>query len=308
MEHPESAACNSTWTIIYQIASGHPLNDVWGLSEGDVGVVGWQSPLRPYEAVILNYDAFNWSVESGGPAATLEAITGNGLELLVVGSNGAVARRTTAGVWEVMSTPTLETLRDIWAAPGTGSVAVGDNGTILELMGSIWSPVTSPTNANLNGIWGTGGTTIWGTGGTTIAVGENGTILMGVGGVFTAIPSPTNTTLNGIWGTGGTTIWGTGGTTITVGDNGTVLNLVNGTFETVPTLSNVNLQAIWGTGGTTIAVGEAGTILMNNGGGWTISQQSLTTETLMGVWGTSPTNIFVVGDQGTILHYGPVVP
>ena len=99
-----------------------------------------------------------------------------------------------------------------------------------------------------------------------------------------------------------------GGTTITVGDNGTVLNLVNGTFETVPTLSNVNLQAIWGTGGTTIAVGEAGTILMNNGGGWTISQQSLTTETLMGVWGTSPTNIFVVGDQGTILHYGPVVP
>jgi hypothetical protein len=66
------------------------------------------------------------------------------------------------------------------------------------------------------------------------------------------------------------------------------------------------LFAIWGSGPTDIfAVGDAGTILHYDGTAWT-SMVSNTTETLHAVGGTGPTDVFVVGDGSTILHYNGV--
>ena len=63
------------------------------------------------------------------------------------------------------------------------------------------------------------------------------------------------------------------------------------------------LWGIWGSSPSDIfAVGNAGTILHYNGNAWT-HMNSGTTANLHNVWGTSASNVYVVGDAGTILHY-----
>ncbi len=62
-----------------------------------------------------------------------------------------------------------------------------------------------------------------------------------------------------------------------------------------------NLRAIWAANATNLwAVGDNGTILKGDGTIWT-AQTSGTAHHLRAVWGTSPTNLWAVGDNGTIL-------
>ncbi|MFO1437150.1 MAG: Calx-beta domain-containing protein [Verrucomicrobiaceae bacterium] len=64
-----------------------------------------------------------------------------------------------------------------------------------------------------------------------------------------------------------------------------------------------NLRAIWAANATNIwAVGDNGTILKSNGSTWT-AQTSGTTQHLRAVWGTSATSVWAVGDAGTILFF-----
>jgi hypothetical protein len=53
-----------------------------------------------------------------------------------------------------------------------------------------------------------------------------------------------------------------------------------------------------------IAVGDEGLILRFNGSTWT-KMTSNTTSNLLAVWGLSPSNIYAVGENATILHYSP---
>jgi hypothetical protein len=63
------------------------------------------------------------------------------------------------------------------------------------------------------------------------------------------------------------------------------------------------LSGVWGSSGTDVfAVGDSGVILHYNGSTWS-SMASGTSNNLSGVWGSSNSNVFAVGDSGTILHY-----
>jgi regulation of enolase protein 1 (concanavalin A-like superfamily) len=85
-------------------------------------------------------------------------------------------------------------------------------------------------------------------------------------------------------------------------------NAVNGTDYNVlgwwlpqTSGSTENLRAIWAANATNLwAVGDNGTILKGDGTSWT-AQTSGTTQHLRAVWGTSTTNLWAVGDGGTIL-------
>jgi hypothetical protein len=60
---------------------------------------------------------------------------------------------------------------------------------------------------------------------------------------------------------------------------------------------------IWGSSSKDVfIVGDQGNILHNDVGSW--SQKVITSNDLNGIWGDSSTGFFVVGDYGTILHYG----
>jgi hypothetical protein len=64
------------------------------------------------------------------------------------------------------------------------------------------------------------------------------------------------------------------------------------------------LQDLWGTSATDVfVVGENGVVLHYDGAEWTGSSQS--DRTLLGVWGPSPGDVFAVGNAGTILHGTP---
>jgi hypothetical protein len=64
-----------------------------------------------------------------------------------------------------------------------------------------------------------------------------------------------------------------------------------------------NLYGIWGSSSSDIfAVGDSGIILHYNGSSWS-PMGSGTTNALFGVWGSSSSDVFAAGDYGTILHY-----
>ena len=63
------------------------------------------------------------------------------------------------------------------------------------------------------------------------------------------------------------------------------------------------LKGVWGSSATDVfAVGENGMILHYDGIEW-IKMKSPTTEHLYGVWGSSSSNVYAVGESGTILYY-----
>ncbi len=68
------------------------------------------------------------------------------------------------------------------------------------------------------------------------------------------------------------------------------------------------LYSVWGSSGSDVfAVGDYGTILHYDGSTWS-SIPSGTTNYLLGIWGSSGSDVFVVGDHGTILHYDGTLP
>ena len=63
------------------------------------------------------------------------------------------------------------------------------------------------------------------------------------------------------------------------------------------------LNGVWGSSSTDVfAVGDEGTILHYDGSTWSPMESGLK-KVLNAVWGTSGTDVFVAGDGGTILHY-----
>ncbi len=84
-----------------------------------------------------------------------------------------------------------------------------------------------------------------------------------------------------------------------------IIKLIQGPsgWARMETNTTNNLKDIWGNSGTNIfAVGEKGTILHYNGNTWT-AMTSNSYNYLRSVWGSSGNNVFAVGDSGTILHY-----
>jgi hypothetical protein len=64
-----------------------------------------------------------------------------------------------------------------------------------------------------------------------------------------------------------------------------------------------DLDGVWGSSGSDVfAVGYDGTILHYDGSDWS-SMTSGTSNWLEVVWGSSGSNVFAVGEGGTILHH-----
>ena len=64
-----------------------------------------------------------------------------------------------------------------------------------------------------------------------------------------------------------------------------------------------SLLGVWGNSGSDVfAVGEAGTIFYYDGSSWS-PMNSGTTSALWDIWGSSGSDVFAVGEAGTILHY-----
>ncbi len=156
--------------------------------------------------------------------------------------------------------------------PVTTSVtaaAVGDKGTIFELMGSTWTLITTDALTTYNAVhFSADDMSYW-------AVGSNGTSgfvtqRAGLSGLTTPSSGTVSKPLNGVWAASQSDAW-------VVGDGGTLLRCstpitcIAVTIDSGPVTAN--LQAVWGTNKNAqlelYAVGLGGVVLRStNGSNW----------------------------------------
>ena len=114
---------------------------------------------------------------------------------------------------------------------------------------------------------------------------------------WTSMTSGTTRLVHGIWGSALNNIFA-------VGDGGTIRRYNGSSWGTQTSGTTSNLKGVWGSVTTVYAVGSGGTILqkaLNVGTTWS-TMTSSTPNGLNAIWGSSETDIFAVGDSGTIIH------
>lgn len=115
---------------------------------------------------------------------------------------------------------------------------------------------------------------------------------------------PQTNTLQAFWAVTSQDIWG-------VGNSGTIIHFDGTSWSVVapPTGFMFDLNGIWGSSANDLwAVGQAGSLLHYDGDKWK-EQVSPTGQTLFGVWGLGPQEVYAAGDsltagsQGAVLRY-----
>ena len=89
-----------------------------------------------------------------------------------------------------------------------------------------------------------------------------------------------------------------------VGGGGAMLS-VSGTQFTLDGQSGINILAVWASSPTDVWASSLGTMLHYDGVNWTTAAVSVN-DSMRGIWGTGPTNVYAVGRSGTIAHYDGV--
>ena len=208
---------------------------------------------------------------------------------IAVGERGAIFRfEVDHPGWTAEPPVTERTLRAV-AQQLDRAVAVGDDGTIVELEGGRWSVVPSPTKRTLRAVVHS----VYG----VVAVGDGGTIVsqLGEGQPWRAEPSVATSDLFGAC-SGLRDLWvvGAGGAALLRGPEG---------WKAMPPISNNALYAVACDDHAAVAVGAQGTIVQRlDDVGWHATSSG-TAADLFAISAPMGTKSFlVVGAAGTILH------
>lgn len=287
-------------------------------------------------------------------SANLNGISGtSSSNILVVGDSGT-ALRFNGTTWQQLTPPSANvTLRAAAAKFGTSNIYVaGDGGTILRYDGTTWTQITNAVStANLRAVGIGAGTLpdiyfvgdntnlhILATGGSSVTA-KNVTSSVALLGV-SQDPNATSENVfmvgaqngtNGFaksWQGKNTFVTQTGfpGASIAGDINailcGTAYHYAVGVggamirrsstannqlnWMTVNSASTNTLRGLWSGSDTNVfSVGDAGTIVQYDGNTWSRVTPAPTPNNLRAIWGSSPTNIYAVGDGGVVLHYLP---
>jgi hypothetical protein len=277
-----------------------------------------------------------WTVMASGTDIPLYAVWGDaGTDVYAVGYHflddiGQLSESTILRYdgtsWSAVPTP-FELLQQLWLTGLSGTsasdvYAVGEgfdeNGdsayaAILHFDGRDWSKISGPTlPANLEGalytVSSSSPTEAYAVGFTFNIVNgeENATALQFDGRNWnsTAVPGSNHLVLRDVWSKAGAGAFAVGDDNSSdSGPTGTVLRF-DGTAWTPVSGAGANpLKAVWGTSASDVfVVGDNGIILHFDGSTLT-AMTSPTPETLVDVWGNASNDVFAVGLSGTILHY-----
>lgn len=180
----------------------------------------------------------------------------------------------------------------IHAITATNIIAVGGFGTIVKsINGTTWVQKVSGTTEDLKAVHAVDATHI-------VAVGDNGTILTSADGeTWTARTSGTTVNLYGVYALDATHYWA-------VGENSWILFSDDGgvTWTRQYPWQTTTLRAVHGVDSTHVwAVGDGGYIFYFDGTTW-VTQNSSTSENLLGVSAYDADLVFAVGEEGAILE------
>lgn len=230
-----------------------------------------------------DYDSLGWWLpQSSSSTENLRAIwAANATNLWAVGDNGTILKGDGTN-WTAQTSGTTEHLRAVWGTSATSVWAMGDAGTILFFNGTSWATQTSGITNALRGVWGSSGTNIF-------AVGDGGTILRSTNGTsWIAQTSGITTRLSAVHGSGASNVWA-------VGDDGVIRFWNGTTWGPQTSGVSTQLNSVFASNSTNIwAVGSGGAVRKGSGTTWA-SQTSSTTSDLNAVWAFSTTNLLMSG-------------
>ncbi|WP_420126241.1 WD40/YVTN/BNR-like repeat-containing protein [Longimicrobium sp.] len=167
-----------------------------------------------------------------------------------------------------------------------------------------WNTMTTGTDQGNRGIWGTSASNVY-------AANYTG-LLRWNGTAWAYVPELQWRTLHDVWGSSASDVWAVGEKGEMVRWNGTAwtLHRYDGTSVTQQPLGNFDtpaqsyaLRGVWGSSATNVfAVGDGGVVLRYDGTTWT-RMTTGTTAQLNRVWGSSATNVYAVTSTGRLLRY-----
>jgi hypothetical protein len=280
------SSSGSAWQVSMQ--SGLSFYGVWASSATDVYV----SSL----GTVLHYDGTHWTNAYVSDADSMDGIWGGGPQpatVYSIGANGTLATLS-GGIWTTQNIGTAAyalwgpNTTSFYTGAGEGLVGYFDNGA--------QSSYRLGTSGSIQSIWGSSSSNVY-------AAASDGAIWneTHANGTWNKMITPNGTgMLNSLWGSSSTDIYA-------VGANGTVLHNTGATAWTAQTSgTTVTLRGVWadtpGSGYTAdaYAVGDNGTVQHYNGDKW-INMPAPVSSRFRSVYGTSATNLYVVGDNGVVL-------
>jgi hypothetical protein len=280
---------------------------VWGEGPDNVWVAG-------DAGVMLHFDGQQWRPASIlGLGQNYRAIWGDGNGAFwFVGTGGTIV-----ATYDPSRDPSrvypnggygLPDLAAIWGTSADNVWAVGAGGAIVHLDGQTWSAVPSPTTADINSLWGFAADDIW-------ASTRSEEVLHFDGAAWSAIPVAQkmgDMTFDwlAVFGIAHDDLWLTGSYTISgymSGSGGPLYRHWDGSAWSMPdfTVDTVPLGSPgggeWRSGPSSLWVVNWNTARRLDGA-TLVQTHTGASGALRAIWGSSPDDIWAVGDKGTILH------
>lgn len=306
------------WTS-QQTCLDEPIWSLWGSSPGDVYAVSGDD--------VCHFDGSQWQSIPFFDSYGVELVTGSASDDVHIWGN-TVFHHFDGVDWKTLGSPTAMGINSIWARGPTDAIAVGEEGKIVRYDGGQWRSGRGGTPRHVDVVFGLDERHIY-VGGTDY--GDRGVVFEYDGAGFCELPQASPGLYpHGLWGDAPDNLYCAGAAGVHRFD-GTRWHRedvgVNDEFEAIVGTPDGALFAV-GYGGNLIrksdigwamllkgkrfydvwassanhavAVARGAEILHFNNGVWT------TVETgeyqLHSVWGTSPSNVYVGGDD-TILHF-----
>ena len=233
-------------------------------------------------------------------AAWLRGIWGSSpSDIYVVGSphcnwgtnKGSVLLHYDGSRWICIDAPTYNSLSDVWGSSTNDVFAVGAAGTVLHFDGSSWQKMDSGTIQNLRAVWGTSSSDVF-------VVGENSTILHYDGNNWVTIFVDPDDSADFY------AVWGSSSNDIYVGGYDKLLHYNGSTWEQFGNPSSHTITGIWGTPKNLYLLDTFGGFYKYNGSNWqTLVEPTAFSNYGGGIWGSSDSDIFLVGSQKEIIHF-----
>ena len=309
-------------TIDVPTGVGQP-TQIWGLSATEVYVAGTESAYK--------YNGVSWSLALpkgttliwGSAAAGLWANTYDGL-VHRIGTTWitlAAPENCGDGLWGTSESAiwfgacyfngsdwsgplgSTNSINALSGPAGEGPVGVGGGGVIVNLTSTAGTVYPSPVHGQIINVQATSSNDVWFSGYDDTGTTSIPTLIQWNGDAFTSYAqtaaSPPTYTFDAIAAVPGGTPW--------VNDHHKTWHFSNGTFASPAGAPSSSLYAMWAAASDAIwaVTGKDATIYFYDGNAWqTVSHMLSSSEVLlMDVWGTSKSDVWVVGSSGMTEHW-----
>ena len=279
----------STWNN-ESIGGNISFNRIWGLAADDIYAVGIDTSVNPALWQVYHFDGSSWSQVASGSGYTLY------------------------DVWGSQSVDVSGKANDVYAVGGTVNVShpPADQYYILHYDGTSWSQVDSGSGFHATGIWGSASLDGSGRANDVFVCGQNtnqsGGYIRRYDGSAWSTATVSGTQLMDLWGSSSVGSDGKADDVYAVGYNGGPVHF-NGTYwmGLDSTYMNSSAEAAWGSGADQLFVACSSGPTIFDGSTWIgVSMGGVNDNRLHDMWGTAATNVYAVGQGGTIIHMSAV--